>query len=412
MTFFSYKDNSVRYGVVIDVGSGSVLASIIESDQSKTYPTVIWSRREYTPLRQIDSLNRTVKSIMTSLISVLMTLDSEGRRSLRAVNEKAKISSLQFTIAAPWSYTVTKTISYNNEKEFSVDEDFLSELLKMAEKKVHKELRENEKIHKLGLTLISRITADVVANGYSIEVNEKKKQKANSLKVIELDAITQTGIVTEIREIQSKMFPGTKLQQYSFMMAFFYTILDLYAETTECCLVDVTYEATEIGIVRDGVLRYCTNIPHGLATLAREISVILSVPLEEALGYFKDGNFDNILTKYSERQKLDVLAVFKAYEDGLVELFHETGDSLSIPKRIFLHSDLSVAPFFKQKITDSANNATKSSHVVYNVTGDLFTKHYSEGERALITSKKQDTAMLISAQFFHTQNYARQFEQL
>lgn len=410
MTFFSHKDNTVRYGVVVDVGSGSVLASIVESDQTKTYPKVIWSRREYAPLRQIDSLNSTVKSIMTSLINVLMILDVEGRRSLQDLNAKAKISDLQFTIAAPWSYTIAKTISYNSDKEFTVDDDFLSELLRMAEKKVYEDLKENEKIHKLGLSLISRITADVVANGYSIEV--KGKQKANSLEVIELDAITQTGIVAEIKEIQSKMFPGTKLQQYSFMMAFYYAILDLYSETTECCLVDVTYEATEIGIVRDGVLQYCTHVPHGVITLAREVSVILSVSLEESLAYLKETSFDAILAKYSERQKADVAAVFSSYEDSLVTLFHETGDKLSIPKGIFLHSDLSFSSFFKKKITDGANHATKSSHVVYNVTGDLLTKRYPKEERALVNSKKQDTAMLISAQFFHTHNYARQFEQL
>ncbi len=137
MTFFSHKDNTVRYGVVVDVGSGSVLASIVESDQTKTYPKVIWSRREYAPLRQIDSLNSTVKSIMTSLINVLMILDGEGRRSLQDLNAKAKISDLQFTIAAPWSYTIAKTISYNSDKEFTVDDDFFSEYLaKMASKLV------------------------------------------------------------------------------------------------------------------------------------------------------------------------------------------------------------------------------------------------------------------------------------
>lgn len=410
MVFLFSKSSGVRYGVVVDVGSGSVLASIIESNKIKTYPKVIWSRREYIPSRQIDSLNRTAKNIMTALISVLMSLDSEGRKSLREINPKAKISELQFTIAAPWSYTVTKNISYNNEKEFDVDRDILSELLKTAEKKVFEELKENEKIHKLGLVLVSRITADVVANGYSIEATGT--QKAKTLKLVELNAITQEVIVEEIKEVQNKMFQGTKLQQYSFMMAFYYTILDLYPEVTEFCLVDVTYEATEIGVVRDGVLQYCTHIPHGIISLAREISVILSVTIEESYSYFKDTNFDIILEKHSDAQKKDVLAVFTAYENKLISLFKETGDTLSIPKGIFLHSDLNIASFLKKKITDSANNATKSSHVVYNVTGDLLTKHYKGDEQTLLKSKNQDTAMLISAQFFHTRNYAREFEQL
>jgi cell division ATPase FtsA len=410
MALLSSGDNNVRYGVVVDIGSGSVLASIIESDSSKTYPHVVWSKREYSPLRQVDSLNRTVKSIMTSLISVLMILDSEGRTALRDKAPKAKISFLQFTIAAPWSYTVAKTISYKNETEFDITEDFISELLRMAEQKVLEELKNNEQIHNLGLSIISRVTADVIANGYSIDVNGKQKSK--SVKVIELSAITHDNIVQEIDEVQDKMFPKTELTQYSFMMAFFYTILDLYPDIMECCLVDVTYEATEIGVVRDGTLQYCTHIPYGAISIAREISTILSVPLEEAYGYLKQDNFDLVLEKYSERQKSDISAVFNSYKERLVKLFHETGDKLSIPKGIFLHSDLTTSSFFKKILIESASVATKSSHVVYNVTSDLLTKNYSKEEQDSVKNKNQDTAMLISAQFFHTHNYAREFEQL
>ncbi|KXK00099.1 MAG: hypothetical protein UZ19_OD1000255 [Parcubacteria bacterium OLB19] len=410
MSFLTSHHNEIRYGVIVDIGSGSVLASIIESDPAQAYPKIIWSKREYTPLRQVDTLNRTVKSIMTTLIGVMMTLDSEGRQVLRKNLLREKISYLQFTIAAPWSYTVAKTISYSNEEEFVVTENFVDELLRMAEQKVLEELKENEEIHKLDLSLISRITADIVANGYSIDLNGK--QKAKSLKVVELNAITNESIVKEIEEVREKMFPRTDLTLYSFMMPFFYTILDLYSNTIECCLVDVTYEATEIGIVRDGVLQYCSHTPYGSISLAREISTILSVTLDEAHSYLEIDDLAQVLEKYSQRQRDDVEAVFEAYRVHLVSLLKETGDKLSVPKSLFLHTSLDKANFFKKHLLESANIATKSSHVVYNVTGDLLTKHYPKEEQGLVKSSRQDTAMLISAQFFHTRNYARQFEQL
>ena len=410
MTFLTFKTDEIRYGVVVDIGSGSVLASIVESDPAKDSPYVVWFKREYTPLRQIDSLNRTVKSIMTTLISVLMTLDSEGRSVFNEKFPQKKLSSIQFTIAAPWSYTVSKTISYNQENDFLVTEELIEELLRMSEKKVLEELQENEKIHNLDLTLISRITADVIANGYSIDVTGK--QKAKSLKVVELNAITNNSIVEEIKEVRDKMFPRTKLSQYSFMMAFYYSILELYSNSIECCLIDITYEATEIGVVRDGVLQYCSHIPYGSISIAREISTILSVPLEEAYSYLQEGNFSVIMQKYSDKQKFDIEAVFKSYKDRLTGLFNETGDKLSIPKGLFLHTSLNTADFFKAIILESSSLATKTTHVVYNVTGDLLTKHYSKEAQNLIKSNKQDTAMLISAQFFHTKNYARDFEQL
>lgn len=408
MGFFS--DDNIEYGVVVDIGSGSVLAAIVESDASKAYPEVVWSKREYAPLRQVDSLSNSVKGVMTALARVLMDLDSKGRTVFREKVSKGKLSLMQVTIAAPWSYTITKVISYKKKEEFTISRNFLEELLRTAEQKVQDELKENERIHNLGLKVISRITADVVANGYSVEI--ANKQKANSLRVVQLSAITQEGIVGEIEEMHDKLFPDTDLKEYSFMMAFFYSILELYPEQTECVLVDITYEATELGVVRDGVLQYCTHLPYGSFSLAREIAVILSVPLEEAHGYLSEPDFDVILDKYSERQKKEVQTVFAEYEKSLVELFHETGDKLSIPKGIFLHSNVHIAPLFKKILAKSASTTTKSSHLVYNVTGDLLTKYYPEVEQVKLKDTDRDTAMLISAQFFHTRNYGQKFEQL
>ena len=410
MGFFSATESDVRYGVVIDIGSGSVLAAIVKSDKNNTYPDIIWSNREYTPLRNANTLNRSAKSIMTSLVNVLMTLDSEGRKVLREQAPSAKITTMQVTIAAPWSYTVAKTISYNNEEEFIVNQSFLEELLRMARQKVLEDLKENEKIHQLGLSVVSRITADVLVNGYSVKVTGKQKTKA--IKVMELTSIAHESIVNEVIELQQKMFSATDLYQYSFMMSFFYTILNFYPDVAECCLVDVTYEATEIGIVREGILQYCTHTPYGAISLAREISSILSVTMEEAHNYLYELDFDIVLEKYSDRQKKDIEQLFLAYQKRLVELFHETGDKLSIPKIIFLHSDLLTAPFFKKQILIAIKEVTGSSHVVYNVTSDILTKHYPQVIQDEIKNSKKDTAMLISAQFFHTHNYQREFEQL
>jgi hypothetical protein len=60
----------------------------------------------------------------------------------------------------------------------------------------------------------------------------------------------------------------------------------------------------------------------------------------------------------------------------------------------------------------AVKEVTGSSHVVYNVTSDILTKHYPQVIQDEIKNSKKDTAMLISAQFFHAHNYQREFEQL
>ena len=412
MSLFSMGENGVRYAVLVDIGSGSVLASIAASDPDKTHPDIIWSKREYSPFREKDEMSTGAKSVMTSLMNVFMALDSEGRKAFRESTGENRFPYLFVTIAAPWSYTVTKTISYKQEKEFLISDSLISELLYASQKKVMEELKENEKMHDLGLSIISRTTTDIVSNGYQIQVTGK--QKAKSLKVVQSTAITQEKLVTAIEDVQDKVLPKAELLQYSFMLIFFYVMREMYPDSSEFCLIDITYEATEIGVVREGVLQYCTHAPYGSFSLAREISKILSIPLEEAYKFLNQSEeeMEVSLAKYSVEKKKDIAVIFGRYQEQLIKLLNETGDSLSIPKKIFLHGDLHSEPFFKRQIIEAANAATGSSHAVYTVSADLLTKNYSEKAQENLKNSNQDTALLISAQFFHTQDYNSTFEQL
>ncbi len=408
MGFFSLGQNKIRYGVLIDIGSGSVLVSIIASDPAKTYPDIIWSKREYTPLRHINQVADSAKSVMTSLMNVLMTLDSEGRKTFFEKTGQHKLHNIQVAISAPWSYTVTKTISYQNNEEFEVSFTLIEELLRTAQQKAQEEMLENEKVNNLGLEIVARTTIQVMANGYPVEITGK--QKALSLKVAEASAVVQEYLIKAIDDLQEKVFPSTNLKKYSFMLPYFYIIRDLNSTTSEYCLIDVTYESTEIGIVRDGVLNYCTHTPYGSFSIAREISNTLSVPLAEAYGYLCNQDFSSYIIKYTEKQKKEIEQIIESYRMHLAEIFKETGDSLSIPKRIYLHSDLKTESFFNKQIAEAAILATGAQHAVYDVTTELLTKHYPNEIANALKASEQDTALLISAQFFHSLHLHDKFE--
>ena len=71
------------------------------------------------------------------------------------------------------------------------------------------------------------------------------------------------------------------------MLVFYCVLRQLAPDTTEVCLIDITHEATEIGIVRDGILKYVTHVPFGTFTIARDIASLCKVPNEEALAYLR-----------------------------------------------------------------------------------------------------------------------------
>ena len=410
MGLFSQNKNSVRHGVLVDIGSGSVLIAIVTSDQNKSYPDIIWSKREYTPFKPTDEMSVGAKSIMTSIMNVFMALDGEGRASLTEVLGRVDLDYVQVTVTAPWSYTVTKTISYQQDEDFVLSNALVQELLETAQKKVVEELKRNEQIYRFGLTLVSRTVSDIVANGYLTK--SVNKQKVKTLKLFQSNTIIQNHVMETLIDSKNKIIPGSDVSMYSFMLCYFHVLKDLYTLATEFCLVDITYEATEIGIVRDGILRYCTHIPYGAFSIAREISAITSIPLEEAYSYLSKSNIDNLFTKHSAMQKNQIQKVFYEYQNRLVDLFNETGDSLSIPKKIFLHGNLRSEPFFKKHVNEAADTATSSSHAVYTVSEKVLTEHYAKEAQGNIKNSKKDTALLISAQFFHNKAYHLKFEQL
>lgn len=410
MGLFSLSKTKVRYAVIVDIGSGSVLCAIIASDPDKTHPEIIWSKREHSPLRKINSISDSAKSVMTSLINSLMALDSEGRKVFKEKTGYTKLPFLQVSIAAPWSYTATKTISYQHNEDFEVSDTLVTELLRTAAQKVQEEMLENERVHELGLRVIAKTTMQIVANGYPIVVTGK--QQASTLKVIQASAVAQEYLIEAIADTQDKMLPDTQLTQYSFMLPFYFVMRDIESSISEYCLVDITYEATEIGIVRDGVLNYCTHVPYGSFSLARDIATVLSVPLEEAFGYLNNEDVTEFLTAYSAEQNTKVLEIIESYQTKLADLFKETGDSLAIPKRIYLHGNLKTEPFFNKRIIAAASEATKMQHAAYNVTKEILTKTYSPEETKALSEANQDTALLISAQFFHTHGQSADFEYL
>lgn len=409
MGFLSKKPNH-RIGLIIDIGSGSVLAGIIASDPNKSHPDIVWSKREYTPQRQIAAGNNQLKSVLTSLINVMMAFDSDGRTACRESGFGNKISTVQVSISAPWSYTVTKTIVYQNEEEFIVSKSLVDELLRTAHLKVAEELHENEKINNLGLEIIVKSIMKIVANGYTINLTDK--QRATDLKLIEASAVAQKRLIEAAKEIKNKILPEAALQEYSFTLPYYYVINSLSTANSNYCLVDITYEATEIGIVRDGVLTYCSHIPFGAMTLARELAETIGVPVMETYGYLKSDDFNNYFKNCASGQHEKATEIITDYQNQLTNLFKETGDSLTLPKRIYLHSNLHTESFFNEQITKAATKSTKLAHATYNVTSELLTKKYPPEYVSKLSAGERDTGLLISAQFFHTEAYQSKFDQL
>jgi len=404
MGIFGSGKNKVEYGAIFEIGSGSVLVAVIESNPDKDYPKIIWAKREATRSKYSLTEGRASKDIVTALMNAVLLLDSEGRKALKNYLSNAKITKLQISIAAPWSYTVTKKVSYNAPEPFVLTKDKIKKLVNTAYKKLDQEVERHEKIHELGLEIISTDTYELFLNGYATRNPENKTVQTVHLNYV--SSVSQEYLVEQINDIRNRILPKAKTKLYSFMLVFHKVMRKELPHQNEYCLVDITNNATEIGIVREGVLQYCTHIPIGAHSLVYLLSNELNLPFDEVLGYLRAPEKTAFWQNLSSTQKENTDKILLGYQKSLADLFRETGDGLTIPKLILVHSNHLSEQFFDDQLEAASKIATLTNHTVRPVTKELLDNLYTDEDKKELFKNAPDTALLIAAQFFHTEGQA------
>ncbi len=379
-----------KYGAIIDIGSGSVGVAVVVSEPGQKLPKVIWTHREHTSIKDIESIQAASKDITTAIINAFLEVSNTGGKKLREYDKGAKIAEVQITISAPWSYTISKTVNFEDPVMFKVTQALLDDLEATAKKEIAAVLESNDVMSKLGLSVISESTLNITANGYLI--NHPDDQMVNTLSLSQIDGVAEEKMLAVVYDAKDKVYPKAKQNTHTFMNVFFSTLTNLHPQSTEICLIDVTAEAVELGIVRDGILQYVTHIPYGTYTIAREISGLCSIPKTEALAYIK--NTDALLLpNLSTAKEAEFKAIIDSFEEKIADLLKRTGDALSIPKTIYIHTDSLSEVFYKKRIVNATKRATQADHSVHLITSKLFGK-----------SDSSDSAILLSAFVFHKKN--------
>lgn len=403
MGLFSFKNSSGRYGIIVDIGSGSVLTAIVHSQKSKKHPTIIWAHREHISLKKIDSVEQSAKAVLAALMNASLKMDRDGRLALDEYDSGAKLSLTQCSISAPWSYTVTKTINVKQEEQVEITDTFIEELVYAAQKQVEEELNKHASNINVGLTVIAKSTMDFLTNGY--RVKHPEGEHAHSLRLTQATVVSQQYMMDGILEVQQKLFPRAEVRALSFILMLYCTVRALHPHTDDFCLIDITDEATEIGIVRDGSLTYSTHIPFGMFSLAREISNVSKVPLHEALGYLRVSNVESVKQYLPNSAHDQIDTIFKAYIDKVTELINETGDSLSIPKKVLVHVEASFSPLFEFLVGRASKLATRVDHTVLSLADEIVSHKHRQAVSKHVGDYSNDTALLLNAEFFHKEKH-------
>lgn len=371
-----------KYAVVLDIGSASVGAAIVASDAITDENPIIYSKRIQAVIRDASS-EKPTRAIEEALMQIFLDLSGPGIQALAAYERGATIGHIQLSISAPWSHTVSQQAEYTEEEVFKVSENLLETLVSEAQKKVDGSFNKATELKNKGLEIISSQTLHTTANGYTI--TDPRGLETQKVYISHALGIAPSHIMKAVTELRDKIFPGAKIESYTFMLIFYSALRDLFPNRTEACLIDITGEATEIAVVRNHELRKVSHSTIGSQTLTRILVDKLKLPEVSALSVLSNSEIE--LTK---QQKIIADTVIAEYVEELSLLFKSMGDILTIPKPLFIHSDLELELFFESHIKKAAEQATGGTHMIFPVT-----KHIFE------TQQNRDSALFLSSFFFH-----------
>lgn len=370
------------YAIVLDIGSASVGAAIVASDSVTDENPVIFSHRQWAVIKDIDK-DQPTRFIEQALLQAFLVLDSKGTIALKQYDTHAKIDTIFVTISAPWAHTITQQAEYEEDDEFEISHELLRSLIHSAKQSSIESDKTKQFLTENNLQVVTNQTLHFTANGYT--VHDPAGLTAHRIYLSHTSGIAPVRLIESLREHQRRLFPRTHISYNTFMLAGYTLLQDRHAGVSDACIIDVTSEATEIGVIRNQELIRSSHVMQGTQTLIRILSSKLSVPEGEIRSYLTDSAI-----QLPAKQQQAVENACTEYATSIAALFTKLGDELSVPRRLYLHSDANFEPFLAKYIGKAYEQATKGEASIFFLSKSLFPQ-----------ASEHDTAILASSYLFH-----------
>jgi hypothetical protein len=336
---FRHNDSDAVYGVLIDISSGTVGVAIVESPFGEKLPKLIYTHRNTMRVTKHGAeKSENIRRVREALFSAALTLSQEGKQALAEYNPNAVIKKLYITCSSPWSYTVARTVHYKNDEPFKVTHTIIDDLIQSAETEILNHLRDETEVADEKYSVVERVTVDISINDYP--VSQPLNLKGTSLGLSHVAGLIPQEILDAVNEVQEKLFPETELRAHTYMLIMYCVMRDIFPRLNSLCIIDVTGEATEFGVVENGLLIENTSIPVGSNTFVRNVMEATNKPATDIQSHM---SLDN------ERAHLetDVFEPYiNEYENQLFNAITKILEHRTIPANIVITTHRPYEHFF------------------------------------------------------------------
>ena len=385
MFSFRKERESVLYGVFFDISSGSVGVAIVASKIEDKLPQIIFSDRIH--MRATTHGNNTdenIRKIREALFSVALTISQNGASALTAHDPNAKITKIYVTCSSPWSYTVARNVHYENDEPFKITPSILDDLIRSAEEEIITHLQSISILHDARFEVVERATVDIAVNEYP--VHDPLSLEGKTLDLSHVVGAIPKDILLAIHEVQDKLFPKTELRAHTYMLVLYCVIRDIFPKLQSVCIIDVTSEATEFGIVEHNLLTENISIPFGSHTVKREDAESTDRPLVE---------IESEIAEYTPNSALpeSLILVRERYEKHVEEALTDLLTRRMIPGDIIITAQKKDYQFFKEALENALKRICAQNVRIISIEDQIV--------REVSGNTEPDTYLALGARFFH-----------
>jgi len=353
-----FSSHKPKIAIVVDIGSSSVgAAAVLLSSGYK--PKVFYSVREEMIFQKNFSFERFASSMLKTLgkvltdISVVKLPDHSGK-------------TFSCFLSSPWYASQTIILEKKTDVPVMVDEKFLYELQKKEIEDF--KVREIEKIGRDAVILETK-TIQTKLNGY--ETGDPFGKKAQEIEVAIYASISSEKIVKAITERVKKVFHMSSPQFYSFSLASFTAIRDMFHEKN-FLFMDISGEASDLSVVRNHILEETIAFPIGKNSVIRKIAEETALDFQESASLFRMVKDEDLEKTAGRKIKKAMLAAGKEWILSFQNALSSASTEESFPKDIFVTADNDVSKWFIENLQDAGTDS-------FSVVGNAFTIRHLNG---------------------------------
>lgn len=283
------RKSGTTYGVLVDISSGSIGVAIVSSSSTDKSPVIHFAERSTMRVtKKVASSEENLRRVREALFSAALVVSQNGLKIIRENDSHARISQMYVTCSAPWAHTIERNVFYESDTPFKITDAILSDLISSAETEIFEQLVANPDVDEKSFSIVERATVDITVNDYP--VHDPLRLRGTTLGLSHIAGLVPEELLTAITEVQNKLFTGTELKLHTYMLIMYCVMRDMFPKTDSLCIIDVTGEATEIGVVDHNVLVENVSIPTGSSTFIRSVMESTDRPASDVQTYMEEGD--------------------------------------------------------------------------------------------------------------------------